>query len=46
MQDQFSILNQAITENKQIHGQMGKLGEALGKYIDIEKVQMENFRNK
>ena len=25
---------------------MGKLGEALGKYIDIEKVQMENIRNK
>ena len=40
-----SLYNQRIDELVQMQDNMGKLGQAVGKYVDMEKVQQENMKN-
>ena len=40
-----SSYNQNIAELMEIRDRMDKMGQAVGKYIDMEKVQQENIRN-
>lgn len=40
-----SLYNESIKELVGMEDNMGKLGQAVGKYVDMEKVQQENMKN-